>query len=253
MYKTYVGVCVTRVLSLFFFLVLAAEGFCALGTCPTGECGKTGGCRDTSPGYTCSDCCRGAGCSENACSPGKYCPGGTGEIECPAGKWSGSGASSCTACAAVRCVSRQHHSGIYPPRPPLQPPPVIHAPTPHHCAGQVQPKPRKLGGNRVPALRSGAFAYPRGRRVIPPRRQPCLFHSDPSTFRPHAIAQGKFNPSTGSATESACRLCAAVRLCISAQSALVALAAASPALLTSSPLHARLCAGQVQPKPGWCD
>ena len=87
-------------------LLLAAfvivEG-CAIGECPVGKCGEVGGCRDTSPGSTCSNCCIAATtCSQSACSAGTYCPGGTREFTCPAGKWSGIGASSCRDCEVGR-------------------------------------------------------------------------------------------------------------------------------------------------------
>jgi hypothetical protein len=74
------------------------------GSCPNGQYGKcVGNCGCCDGGRTCYSCsdlvCNGesAGCTD--CAAGKYCAC-SGEIDCPAGKWSGSKSSSCTNCPA---------------------------------------------------------------------------------------------------------------------------------------------------------
>jgi hypothetical protein len=89
----------TRLFTLLLLWMCATYDACV--PCSAGQCGITSlGCRAADPGFTCSNCCSNSSCYQIPCVAGTYCPGGTGEIDCPAGKWSSANSSVCTNCTS---------------------------------------------------------------------------------------------------------------------------------------------------------
>jgi hypothetical protein len=132
------------------------------------------------------------------------------------GKYSYSGASSCTSCAAVRLHALRVVALLLPAQQPVRPPSLLTI-LPRTSAPLRRARTTQALAERPPPHACLARRYvcmPCAWSLFVSRAaaNPALFPLNHSPPHLRIFEQGKYNPSTGSTSSAACQSCAAVRL-----------------------------------------